>query len=276
MDFLSITDLATVDKMIVRLAVFFLCIWIQQEIGFPSRVSAGSEMQSTINHQADFLNINMMLPSDAIIRRDVNNETIIFLRASNLSAGLEEDKSFRELQTKNLPAQIALAFLTVHRSIFKLIRPSDELTVSSVDTDNLGLKHVRFQQVFKGIRVWACEMIIHLDRSNHVYLMQGRYIPSPVDVAIRPLLSEGEAFGIVAGNLKNIGPDCRKCRSELIIFAQSEGKPPRLAFRVLAEPSIAEGWAYVIDAETGDILEKVPTVYHNGIFPMQMKNKRTD
>jgi len=261
--------------MIVRLVVLFLCFWTLPENGFPRRVFAGSKLQSTINHQAYFLNINKMLPSDAIIRHDANNETIIFLRASNLSAGMEDDKKFRELQKKKMSAQIALAFLTVHRSIFKLIRPSDELIISSVDTDNLGLKHVRFQQVFKGIRVWACEMIIHLDRSNHVYLMQGRYIPSPVDVATRPVLSEREAFGIVAGQLKRMGPDCTKCRSELIIFAQSEGKP-RLAYRILAEPGIVEGWAYVVDAEAGDILEKVTTVYQNDSFPMQLTNKRTD
>lgn len=275
MVFFSSADIAAVDQMIVRLVVFFLCFWMLPENGFPRRGFAGSEMRSNINHLSYFLNINKMLPSDAIIRHDVNNETIIFLRASNLSAAMEDDNEFRELQANNLSAQIALAFLTVHRSIFKLIRPYDELIVSSVDTDNLGLKHVRFQQVFKGIRVWACEMIIHLDRSNHVYLMQGRYIPSPVDVAVRPVLSEREAFGIVAAQLNNIGPDCRKCRSELIIFAQPEGKP-RLAYRVLAGSGIAEGWAYVIDAETGDILEKVPTVYHNDIFPLQMRNKRTD
>jgi Zn-dependent metalloprotease len=265
-----------VEKLIVRLVVIFLCFWIQQEFRFPLRVFAGYEMQSTdTNPQADFMNLNMPLPPDAIIRRDANSGTIFFLRARNLSAGLEENKDFQELQTKNLPAQIALAFLTAHRSAFQLIWPSDEMTVSSVDTDNLGLTHVRLQQMFKGIRVWTCEIIIHLDRSNHVYLMQGRYIPTPVDVATRPLLCEEDAFQIVAGKLPKAGPDCRQCRSELIIFAQSKGQP-RLAYRILATPGPTEGWAYVIDAETGDILEKIPTVYSNGGFPMQMKNKRTD
>jgi Zn-dependent metalloprotease len=261
--------------MIVRLVFFFLCIWVSAEIGFSQRVFADPEMQPGINHKSGFHGKNMMLPSDAIIRRDVNNDTIIFLRGKNLSAGLEEDKHFRELQTRNLPDQIALAFLTAHRSDFRLIRPSDEMMVSSVDIDNLGLTHVRLQQVFKGIRVWACEMIIHLDRANHVYLMQGRYIPTPVDVATCPGLNEAEVFRIVAENLKNVGTDCRRCRAELVIFARSEDKP-RLAYRVLADPSIIEGYAYVIDAETGDILEKVPTVYNNGIFQIQMKSKRTD
>ena len=261
--------------MTIHLFLLFLCILVLGEIGFPARAFNNCGTQSTSTHLADFLNLDMPLPSDADIRRDENNETIIFLRGDNLSEGMEGDQNFRMLQSKNSLAEITLAYLTAHRSAFKLMRPSQELSVSSVTTDDLGLTHIKFQQVFESIPVWASEIIVHLNQANQVVLMQGRYIPTPENVATRPVLNEGQAFRMVAEDLKNIGPDCRNCRSELIIFAQSEGGP-RLAYRVLAPLSVPEGWAYVIDAETGEILEKLPTVYNGGVSPMQIKERRID
>ena len=69
-----------------------------------------------------------------------------------------------------------------------------------------------------------------------MYLMQGRYVSTPENGDTRPLLKEVEAFRIVAEDLKNMGPDCRNCRSELTVFAQAEDIP-RLAYRVLATPA---------------------------------------
>lgn len=256
--------------MITCLVLPFLCILILGGIGVPAPAFDGCKIQTTINHQANLLNMDIKLPSDVVIRRNVQNETIIFLRGRNLSEGLEGDKNFRELQSKNLLSEIALAFLTAHRLLFKLIQPPDEFAVESITTDDLGLKHVRFQQVFEGIPVWASEIIVHLDQSNHVYLMQGRYIPTPVNVNTCPVLSQEEALRIVAEKLEETGLGCPRCRSELIIFAALDDRP-RLAYRVLATPSVIEGWAFVIDAETGAVLEKLPTVYNGGIPPMQMK-----
>ena len=267
-EFLKVGYFRTV---ITRLVLPFLCILILGGIGLPVPAFDGCKIQTTINHQANFINMDLKLPSDVVIRRNVKNETIIFLRGRNLSESLEGDKNFRKLQSKNLLSEIALAFLSAHRLLFKVIQPPDELTVESITTDELGLKHVRFQQMFKGIPVWASEIIVHLDRSNHVYLAQGRYIPTPVTVNICPVLSQEEALRIVAENLEETGSECPRCRSELIIFAALDDGP-RLAYRVLATPSVIEGWAFVIDAETGAILEKLPTVYNGGVPPMQMKD----
>ena len=143
------------------------------------------------------------------------------------------------------------------------MNPPEELTVKAINTDELGLKHVRFQQTFDGIPVWASEIMVHLNRSNHVYLVNGRYIPTPLSVRTDPVLSEDEAFGIVARDLTDVGPDCQGCRSELVIFAMGENRP-HLAYRVSVAPHGAEGWAVFVDGESGAILERIPTVIHDG------------
>jgi hypothetical protein len=200
------------------------------------------------------------LPADTQIRRHAVRGTITFLRAKNLSEDLEHDSDFRALQAANRFADIALAFLTASRSLLHLQQPSDELMVTSATTDDLGLKHVRLQQTFAGIPVWGAEIMVHLDQSNHVYLVQGQYIPTPSGLQTHPALSREEAVRIVARHVEGMGPECHGCQAELAIFVSAD-HVPHLAYRILAPVSLTEAWAIMVDAATGAFLEKLPTVY---------------
>lgn len=196
-----------------------------------------------------------MFPDDAVIHRDTIHGTITLLKGKNLTRSLTDDNHFQKLQTEDRLEEIALMFLDVYRDEFRLDLPSDELIVTSVQTDTLGMKHVRFQQVFRTISVFACEITVHLNRSNHVYMVQGRYIPTPVRVNTCPVLNHQDAFRTVAKDLGGTATTCPGCRWELVIYTQPSGAP-RLVYRVSAKPSLDRGWAYFIDAHTGEILKK--------------------
>jgi hypothetical protein len=196
------------------------------------------------------------LPSDAVIRRDPTEGTVIFLRGKNLSEGLEKIVGFRELQSADRFGEIALAFVSAHPALFKLEQPEKELGLKSATRDKMGFKHVRLQQVFEGLPVWGAEMIVHLDKSNHVYLVQGRYIPTPERLSTSPRLTPAAALHVAAKHV-GLGTECKGCRSELVVFAKGT---PRLAYRVLVTLSLVKGWALMVDAETGAVLEKIPTV----------------
>ena len=250
--------------MIIRFVLALLCILVLGEMGVRSQAFDGCELQTITGHEGDFLDKNVKLPSNVIIRGNPENGTIILLRGTNLSEGLEGDEEFRELQLQNRLTEIALAFLTAHHVLFKLIQPPDEFTVESITTDELGSQHVRFQQVFEGVLVWASEIIVHLDRANHVYLVQGRYIPTPVDVDTRPVLSQEEVLRIVAESIEDRGLECHTWQCELIIFVPFNDSP-RLAYRVLPTTSLISGWVFIVDAQTGSILDKLSTVYTDGM-----------
>lgn len=225
----------------------------------------GCNMNNTISSKDSPQSAQMELPSEALIKYDKNNGTITYLKGENLSEALEKDEFFRGLQSRNMHADIAFAFLMAYRSSFKLMNPADELIIDSITTDDLGLTHIRFQHIYEGIPIWASEIIIHLDRSNHVYLFQGSYIPSPEDINTIPALTEDTAFRLVVENLRHKDFECAGCRSGLVIYPSSSNEMPRLAYRVTAAPSLSEGWTFIIDANTGEILEKLPTVHTDGI-----------
>jgi Zn-dependent metalloprotease len=210
---------------------------------------------------ADFLRINLDLPAGATIRLEKRNGTVIFLKGDNLSVNLEKHEDFLQLQADKQYDVVVLAFLNAHRSLFRLDSPSREFIVKSVITDDLGFRHIKLQQVYRGIPVWASEINVHLDQTNHVYLVQGRYIPTPGELSTQPALTQERALQLVAKDLDRSESDCPGCRVALIIFARFDS-PPRLAYRVLTPPGLMEGWAYVIDAETGGILDKISTIFH--------------
>jgi hypothetical protein len=228
-------------------------------------IAAGNTRRCNVV-QAGSNNLPGALPSGIDLRSDPSNGTVIFLRANNLSRIVEKDPGFRKLQSSNQIEQVALAFLTAYATVFKLEHPPDELTVKSALRDDLGAGNVRFQQVFLGIPLWACEIMVHLDKLNHVTLVQGRYVPTPVHFSVTPQLSATEALQVVAEVLKNkaLGGECRGCRVERVIFVDSQ-RTPRLAYRVLANISLAEGWIFMIDAQEGAVLEKLPAVHDGGL-----------
>lgn len=197
------------------------------------------------------------LPADVEIQRDPGTRTITLLRAKNLSAATEkDDEAFLRLQMEDRHAAVALAFLSAHRALFGLQDPPAEFGIKSVIADPDGFKHIRLQQRHAGLPVWGTELIVHLDEANHVYLVQGRYTPTPSAIRTTPAVKPATAFQIVAAALPGVGSDCSGCRAELVIYLL-EGRTPRLAHRVRATRVPGETWTVMVDAETGAILERI-------------------
>ena len=199
------------------------------------------------------------LPAEAEIRRDPRLGTITFLKAPNLSERLEHDPDFAQLQASRQFGDLARAFIHAYRADFRITQPANEFRVHSVKIDNLGLTHVRLQQTFHDVPVWAAELVVHLNADTQVYLIQGRYIPTPHNLSTDPELTEQAALQRAADHLGQPLTGCLKCQADLVIFA-AEGKAPRLAYCVQASLSMAEGWEIMVDAQTGEVLQKLSTI----------------
>jgi Zn-dependent metalloprotease len=187
-------------------------------------------------------------PPDADLRLNPENGTVQYLKLRNPSQEQAGISSKRE-GARN----IALCFVESHRTIFKLQQPHDELRCSAEETDELGLKHVRFQQIHREIPVWGRELNVHLDQQDRVYLVQGRYVPTPQHVDTQPSISVQRAIETVFKSLgvgrKNVEEDA----AELVIYI----KPPENT--LLAYKVIAPGWMYFVDAVRGDIIDRIAT-----------------
>lgn len=163
--------------------------------------------------------------------------------------------------------------------------PGDALQAVSVEQDELGLTHVRFQHVHAGRRVEGSGWHLHEDAGGRVYLAHGEVFTQFLDAQPAPLLGEAAA---VEQTLRQIGaarfawqsPAHEQAlksvlrdpgasyfpKGELVWFSPdlfsklkkpaAAGKPAMLAYRFdvyALEPTASRRW-YFADAFTGRLV----------------------
>lgn len=223
-----------------------------------SQVSTGNVF-SQGNNVADLpdennLKLSQDLPASVILRRNPDNGTVQYLKMPPSQEGKGS-----VIHPAGLPEDIALAFITQYKQQFKLKKPGEELQCLSVTGDELGMIHVRFQQTYSGISIWGGEVNVHLGKDSTVYLVQGRYIPTPVDISIQPSLNAGQALKIVSheASLPRDSLDPKKL--ELVIY-QVVNAPAILAYKIRLP-----GWLIFLDAASGRVVDRIATRYTESI-----------
>ena len=162
-------------------------------------------------------------PSDTTISFNSQWGTVRFLKSSNLTRDLEYSKEFQTLQATNQYEKIVFQFFNAYRVPFKLTNPLEELVVHSIQADDLGFNQVRLRQMVMDIPVWGAEILVQLDRSNHVNLVQGHYYPSPQGLSLHPQLTAEAAQEYVASHLDLPNSGCPACTTSLVVFLSSKG-----------------------------------------------------
>lgn len=152
----------------------------------------------------------------------------------------------------------AVAVLDSLSAVYAVQDAAGEFAVSRVEADNLGFHHVRVRQLHQGLRVVGCELIVHFNKANQGYQVNGRYLPG-INVAVTPALTPAEAVSRAQADLKARGKPAGALQGapELVVFA--DNSEPRLAYElVLAYPANPEKipgrWVYTVDALNGYIL----------------------
>lgn len=130
-----------------------------------------------------------------------------------------------------------------------------DFAVTKTNRDNLGLSHVRVQQLHNGLKVVGGEMIVHMDRGGNVSSTTGSAIEIPKNFSTYPRITSDDAVRIASGNF--IGPATETPKSELVIYTDQNGKS-QLAYHVQLtnlsgnDPSRMN---YYIDAKTGRMID---------------------
>jgi Zn-dependent metalloprotease len=177
----------------------------------------------------------------------------------------------------NQPESIALSYISDNKDLFLINSPDSEFLLSEKIQDNEKNKHLIFKQQFKNIPVWGKEIIVHIDSKDQIYLINGRYIPTPA--SINPETSQIEnnyATSIAENNLRQsigknslteaekellnwTGPLSSKC-----IWINDFNGEAHLAWHIQIRPNIKDNWYYFIDAIDGRILEKYNATQFDG------------
>ncbi len=152
----------------------------------------------------------------------------------------------------------ALAFLATHGKAFGMNDPSKVRVLRATPKDEVGMEHVRLQQLHKGIPVTAGELTVHLRRASVVSVL-AKTLPDLADLGTTPEIGAGEAGAIVSKLLREKrfiqDAEISTPRLEILNKGLLEGvpSPSRLAWFLVASKVDLRDYFWV-DAARGAIL----------------------
>lgn len=159
---------------------------------------------------------------------------------------------------KGAYSEDAIAVLDNLSPVMAVRHAEEEFSVQKVKADRLGFHHVRVKQRHKGLRVVGGDMIVHFNKANEAYQVNGSYVPE-VAVDTVPAIDADAAVQIALKDLKGQGHELdQPARTpELVVFARQ--RSPVLAYELLLsslpDASGTPGcWRYWVDAMTGEVL----------------------
>jgi Zn-dependent metalloprotease len=86
----------------------------------------------------------------------------------------------------------ALAFFKISSAMFGIHDPSTELKFQKVETDNLGMSHLSFQQQYQGVDVFAATLKAHFNQAGDITVVNGTFVPN-IHVNTTPSISSTQA-----------------------------------------------------------------------------------
>ncbi len=178
--------------------------------------------------------------------------TLKRLKGAAVSDFLAQDAAFQAMLMAGEWGSASLYFIAALGPGTRLKDARQELVVQAVAGDELGFRHVRLGQQYRGLPVWGSSLNVHWNVQDAVYLVEGDYIPTPTALNARPRLDEPAVLK-QAGRI--LGQSCAGCRPELGIW-RGTGADPRLAYRLRVVQGIDKAITLVMDAGNGDVLEQ--------------------
>ncbi len=154
--------------------------------------------------------------------------------------------------------QTARGFLAEYHDLFLIDDPESEFGLVGDQTDEQGFRSLRFAQRLGGRTVWPAELIVRLDLSGVVYLVEGTQVPTPHRIVTDPKLTADEAAGRVFRSIP-FAANGSASPAELVIFAPLD-QAPRLAWKFDITVGLLTAWNFVVDASDGGILRRTSLV----------------
>lgn len=189
------------------------------------------------------------------IKADSRLLDIELVQPSNLRIGDVADKQDLAMQARSY-------LQTLNKQLVQE-NPAEEWEMRIANEDKLGNHHIRMQQVYKGIKVFGGEIVLH-SKSGKFNSINGRYFISP-DVEVEPALNKQAANEAALEHVKH---ECsyktlteaqkqllnvEQIQGELVIYHPSE-KEPFLAYHLTVHPNFMQRFEYFLDAHTGEVL----------------------
>ena len=136
--------------------------------------------------------------------------------------------------------------------------PGEEFEIIEENNDKFGLSHIRFEQVFNNIPVYAKEIIVHLDKRGIVKSLNGSYVATPKGVSTNPKLNPKIIIDklpkIFNKSLLELNKHNELIEPSLVIYEKNDQL--FLSWYMTIYSSQLDRWNLFIDDNTGEVVVK--------------------
>ncbi|WP_096439260.1 M4 family metallopeptidase [Alteribacter populi] len=195
---------------------------------------------------------------DRVMEQDSEQSRVLY------TAKGDSEKLFTTSGAELTKMQQATSFLSQHQEIFNINNPNESLQLDSEKTDDLGMTHIRFQQVKNDIPVEGHEVIVHFDEQESVKSVNGHYHKDveTLKLPTRPQLVEREA--VDAAKVAVEAPEELEDPPSAELVYYPIGESVELAYKINLNYFAEEpgNWFVYVDAISGDILDQYNTIHN--------------
>ncbi len=179
----------------------------------------------------------------------------------------QSDGSENSMPATSQAAELAsFRYLDELKSLIRIQEPSQEFAVKTNETDQLGQRHVKLQQFYQGVPVYASEVIVHFSPDGQKRF-NGRYHATPAGISVTAAISDSLAILEAIRHVSLIthyrplrAPEKKIMKydgplSELVLYPNPANKEAlQLAYHITIRPNFVERYEYYVDAQTGEVL----------------------
>jgi len=195
------------------------------------------------------------------------------IRQKNSPIFIEKSTSTLKSASISSPEERFFSFLESVQSTTKLKNNRECFSVLGIQTDQLGMTHIKSVQKYKGVEIYGTESTLHLDAKKERFT--GKILNINNDINVTPTLSASNAIDETVENLKQktvvkeLSDKEKKIlkydspKSKLVVFETGDNSLS-LAYEVEIRPNFIEVWKYFIDAHTGEIIKSFNATNSDG------------
>ncbi len=173
------------------------------------------------------------------------------------------------------PLSTAQQFFSENRRLLRIDNPASEFSVMNAATDKDGTTHLRYQQRYAGIEVWASDVYVHEGNDGRVLSFNGTYHPTPGSLSTAITISSSHAVDVVGQDLAahNDRPSMPASYAHILgttdpaareVIWYDQSNFAHLAWFVEQRTRLDRDWYYFVDAQTGSILHSYNNVETDG------------
>jgi Zn-dependent metalloprotease len=181
-----------------------------------------------------------------------NNNDVTTYRQNDKGIPTYVEGTLSDQKSAGTEVDAAFSYFEEHRGAYRMVSPSEELKVRRVQTDNLGMQHVRLDQQYKGIPVIGGNLIAHFSADNVLKTVNGFY-HHDIDLDIKATVASAAAVDIAERDLLSFFGAAEPDEPELVVFPWEDQY--YLCWRLFLFSNTPMGrWEYFVDATNGEVV----------------------